>query len=71
MPETRIGTCGNCGGDVVGWTGPYYSIIPPPPPRCTRCHAVPAYADDTIPMGKPGVPRDTRISDTSTNYLPD
>lgn len=50
--ETRIGTCSLCGGDVMaegvnGW----WSIDPPPAPRCASCGAVTAASQrDTIPM---------------------
>ena len=28
--ETRIGTCGSCGGDVMAWTGAWYGVQAPP-----------------------------------------
>jgi hypothetical protein len=46
--EQRIGSCSICGGDVVGWYGIWMSVIPPPPPKCTRCGA--ETADDVIQM---------------------
>lgn len=33
-----IGICSLCGGNVVVWSGPYWSIIPPTP-FCQRCGA--------------------------------
>lgn len=46
--ETRIGSCSKCGGDVVGWTGAWFSVNPPPPPHCTGCGA--KIANDVIEM---------------------
>ena len=47
--QTRIGTCSLCGGDVMGYTGAWWSTLPPPP-ECASCGAVPAWASDVIPM---------------------
>lgn len=49
----RIGTCGNCGGDVMGEIGPWLGVIPPPPPRCNGCGATPKGYDDVLPMNPP------------------
>ena len=51
--RTRIGTCGNCGGDVYGHTGPWHGVNPPPPPSCVKCGAVVKGHDDVLPMGPP------------------
>lgn len=40
MSQTRIGSCSICGGDVLGHTGPWWGVCPPPPARCARCGAV-------------------------------
>jgi len=45
----RIGTCSLCGGDVMGYRGAWYSVLPPPPDECTSCGAV--VASDVIEMG--------------------
>lgn len=37
--EQIIGSCSKCGGDVVGFVGPWYSVTPPPQPRCLSCGA--------------------------------
>jgi hypothetical protein len=37
-----IGKCSICGGDVVGFTGIWMAVIPPPPAQCTSCGAVEA-----------------------------
>lgn len=39
MAEQVIGSCSICGGDVVGYVGPWFSIVPPPPAKCSRCGA--------------------------------
>lgn len=39
--RTRIGRCSICGGDVVGETGAWGSVLPPPPARCESCGAWP------------------------------
>jgi len=44
----RIGTCSLCGGDVMGYRGAWYSVLPPPPDECTSCGAV--VASDVIEM---------------------
>ncbi len=33
----RVGTCSICGGDVVGFRGAWWSILPPPPDVCSQC----------------------------------
>lgn len=50
MPLVRIGTCGNCGGDVMSWEGGWFGIQKPPGPQCSQCMAVPKGKDDTIQM---------------------
>lgn len=55
--EQRFGTCGNCGGSVVGHRGPWWGTNPPPPPECASCGAVPRVYDDTIEMSRPKFPR--------------
>jgi hypothetical protein len=57
MPEQKIGTCSICGGEVIGWVGPFWSTVPPPPPRCASCGAVSAAHDPVIPM-RPIHPKD-------------
>lgn len=48
----RIGTCSICGGDVMGWRGPWGGYSPPPPDQCCNCGAVLAkYSPhDILPM---------------------
>lgn len=46
----RIGTCSLCGGDVMGWRGAWFSVNPPPPPKCANCGAVPKVSSDVIEM---------------------
>lgn len=48
----RIGTCSLCGGDVMGWSGLWMSVTPPPPPKCNSCGAV--TRGDVIEMVRPG-----------------
>jgi hypothetical protein len=48
-----IGRCSNCGGQVVSWEGPWYSVSPPPPPTCQSCGWVAAWSRPTIPMTPP------------------
>lgn len=38
MSYKKIGTCSICGGDVMGFEGPYFGD--PPPAQCNRCGAV-------------------------------
>lgn len=38
--DSRIGTCSLCGGDVMAWTGAWWSVNPPPSARCVKCNAV-------------------------------
>ena len=47
----RVGSCSICGGDVMGERGPWWSITPPPPDKCSNCGAV--AATDVIQMTKP------------------
>lgn len=35
-----VGICSICGGEVVGHTGAWMAVVPPPPARCTKCGAV-------------------------------
>ena len=51
MPETKIGICSLCGGDVVAYEGAWYGVQPPPPPKCTGCGA--KKAENVIKMVKP------------------
>ncbi len=37
--EKIIGSCSICGGDVWRYIGPWYAIVPPPPPKCISCGA--------------------------------
>jgi hypothetical protein len=46
----RVGTCDNCGGDVMGYRGAWMGVVPPPPDQCSSCGAV--RADDIIKMTK-------------------
>lgn len=50
MSEQRIGSCSLCGGDVIGWYGAWFSVLPPPPPKCSSCGA--GTAEDVIKMVK-------------------
>jgi len=52
MSNIVVGTCGNCGGDVVSVDGPWMCILPPPPPRCVRCGARVAQGP-VLPMQTP------------------
>ena len=46
-----VGTCSLCGGQVMGYVGIWGSILPPPPPTCSQCGAVPAASvPPVIPM---------------------
>lgn len=65
MPETRIGTCSLCGGDVMGWTGGWWSIKPPPPDRCSSCGAV--RAGEVIDMVR--APKRTEVVTTDGTNL--
>lgn len=38
--ETRVGTCSECGGAVVGFRGAWMSVNPPPPDYCANCGGV-------------------------------
>lgn len=49
---TIIGSCSNCGGDVVAHTEVWIAGAPPPP-TCRRCGATPALP--VIAMGPPAV----------------
>lgn len=60
MPNQVIGSCSICGGDVEGWVGPYWSTVPPPPPKCRDCGAVSAAHKPVIPMRPERVERHTR-----------
>jgi len=44
-----IGTCSICGADVIGHTGPWFGVIPPPPGRCSGCGATEAQGP-VLPM---------------------
>ena len=55
--DTRIGTCSLCGGDVYGYTGPWWGTVPPPPPTCRNCGSIPKWADDTIDMSPRKLPK--------------
>ncbi len=44
----RIGSCSICGGDVMAYTGAWFSVNPPPPPECSKCGAT--TSDDVIDM---------------------
>lgn len=48
MSEQRVGTCSQCGGDVMGYRGIWMSVQPPPPDRCSHCGAT--RVDDVIQM---------------------
>lgn len=48
--KQRIGTCSLCGGDVTGWFGVWGAVVPPPPPSCEWCGAVPKGSTDVIEM---------------------
>lgn len=37
--DERIGSCSICGGDVMGHRGAWWSIMPPPPAKCSKCGA--------------------------------
>lgn len=52
----EIGTCSLCGGSVVGFSGAWFGVIPPPPARCTFCGAV-QQTGPVIPM-RPAGPSD-------------
>lgn len=55
----RVGSCSECGGDVMGYRGPWMGVQPPPPDRCESCGAV--RGDDVIKMTpKPRKIRDPR-----------
>lgn len=65
--RSRIGTCSLCGGDVMGHSGAWHAIIPPPPPTCTSCGAVSATGDPVIQMraaspSRPGSLRDRLLA---------
>jgi hypothetical protein len=49
--EKRIGTCGSCGGDVMGHRGGWMGINPPPPDQCRSCGAVVRGQSDMLAMG--------------------
>lgn len=51
MTEQVIGTCSNCGGDVVTHSGPWLGVVPPSL-RCSRCGATQAKGP-VIQMGPP------------------
>ena len=56
---TRVGTCGNCGGNVIlqeiQWR------CPPAPPRCDKCGATPAIPDRVLPMNPARVQRGRKL----------
>lgn len=45
---SRVGSCSNCGGDVMGYRGAWYGVTLPPPDECSSCGA--KRADDVIKM---------------------
>jgi hypothetical protein len=54
--KEKIGTCSQCGGPVMAYTGPWMGVVPPPPPECRDCGAVSVKNDpivETRPKGKP------------------
>lgn len=63
----RVGTCSLCGGDVMGYRGAWWSVMPPPSDRCAGCGAV--RADDVIEMRKPCscAPRYVLVTQDHTN----
>lgn len=65
----RIGACSICGGDVMAWTGPYHSVVPPGPARCSQCGAVEAASGTVIPM-VPSRPPNVRDFQTFDNIPP-
>lgn len=46
--NTILGSCSLCGGNVIGHSGGWHAIVPPPSPRCIQCGAV--AAANVIPM---------------------
>lgn len=53
-----IGSCSNCGGDVVAHDGPWHAVVSPPPPRCVKCGAT--TPRNVIQMGPPAHPWSSR-----------
>lgn len=49
---TVIGSCSLCGGNVLGFTGPWFGTNPPSA-YCSKCGAVEARSKNVIPMEKP------------------
>jgi hypothetical protein len=50
---TVIGSCSLCGGNVMGFTGPWFGVIPPRA-YCANCGATEATNKTVIPMEMPG-----------------
>lgn len=56
--DTQVGTCGNCGGRVMGVKGPLLLVGDPPPPRCEQCGATAKTPrDNVLPMNPPATPQ--------------
>jgi hypothetical protein len=64
----RVGTCSLCGGDVMGFRGAYWSIIPPGPDECSSCGAV--AGGDVIPMTPRPARHHRTYTSTGTSYEP-
>ena len=50
----RIGTCGLCGGDVIGWRGAWYGDNAPEGDKCKACDTF--VACDVIQMSHYNMP---------------
>jgi len=59
--DQRLGSCSICGGDVMGHQGAYWSITPPPTPRCVGCGAT--TSADVIEMQ----PKNTQELESTVN----
>jgi hypothetical protein len=62
--EQSIGSCSLCGGDVVGHVGAWWSVLPPPPARCTSCGAR-AATGPVIPMVPASPQREQSVTVTT------
>ena len=65
----RVGTCSICEGDVMGFRGAWFSVLPPPPDECGSCGAI--AASDVIPMvprRRPGID-DARWAQFAQNQM--